>query len=154
MVSIAIATAGFLSVSTTAFSQLKAEDQITFRQSSMMFMRWNIGKIKSQVVENPNSFNKDQVIAAANAVAAVANSGIGALFSLESKTGKGWKETRLKPEYFEQPEEVKKVATAFTREANQLALVAASGEMSVIKKQFETLFEACKNCHKKFRRKD
>ena len=73
---------------------------------------------------------------------------------MESTTGKGWKETRVKPDYFEQPDEVKKLATAFTKEANLLAAVAPSGDVAVVKKRFEALFEACKSCHKKFRSKE
>jgi cytochrome c556 len=47
-----------------------------------------------------------------------------------------------------------KVANALTKEANQLASIALSGDVFSIKQQFETLFKACKSCHKKFRSKD
>lgn len=143
-----------IAVSTTAFAQIKPEDQIKFRQSAMMFMRWNMGKIKNQVVENPQSYNKEQVIAAANGVAAVANSGLGALFGPGTDRGKGWKETRIKEDYFKQPEEVKKLAMAFNKEANALLEVANSGDVNEIKIRFDKLLEACKSCHKKYRAKD
>jgi len=141
-------------LSTTAFSEIKPEDEIKFRQSGMTYMRWNMGKIENQVSKNPETYNKEQVAAAANVIAAIANSGIGALFSENSKTGKGWKDTRVKPEFFEQPEEVKKYAGTFRKEANKLAAVTESGDVNVIREQFDTVISACKECHKKFRSKD
>jgi len=139
---------------TEAIAEIKPEDEIKFRQSGMMFMRWNMGKIKQQVGANPQRYNKEEVIAAANVIAAIANSGMGALFSSNTRTGKGWKDTRLKAEYFSQPEEVKKQASAFSQEANELVKVANSADQTLIKNQFDKLFKACKSCHKKFRRKD
>lgn len=141
-------------ITSISYAELKPEDEITFRQSGMTFMRWNMGKIKSQIVDNPESYNKEQVIASARVISAVANSGIGTLFSSASETGKGWKDTRVKPEYFKQPDEVKKLANTFIQEADKLTVAANSGDIALIKDQFETLFEACKSCHKKFRSKD
>jgi len=37
------------------------EEQIRFRQSAYSFAAWNISKIKSQVVDHPETFNKDSV---------------------------------------------------------------------------------------------
>lgn len=141
-------------ISTAALAQLKPEDQIKFRQSGYTFMAWNMGKIKAQVIDNPQSYNKEQVIAAANLIAAVANSGMGALFSPESATGKGWKETRVKPEFFKQPDEVKKRAMTYIKETNELAKVAAGGDIQAIKAQFAKVGEACKGCHDNFRTKE
>jgi len=141
-------------ISTTALSEIKPEDEIKFRQSGMTYMRWNMGKIENQVSKNPETYNKEQVAAAANVIAAIANSGIGSLFSENSKTGKGWKDTRVKPDFFEKPEEVNKYASAFRKEANKLAEVTQSGDVNVIKEQFDTVFTSCKDCHKKFRSKD
>lgn len=132
----------------------KQEDQIKYRQSAMTFMRWNMGIIKNQVVTNPDSYNKDQVQAAANVIAAISNSGLGRLFSAGTETGTGWKETMVKPEFFKEPDEVKKLAKAFTEEANLLAKLAASGQVSDIQSQFDKTFEACKACHKKYRKKE
>lgn len=52
------------------------EDQIRFRQSAYSFLGWNAAKIKAQAGDHPETFNKEQVIAAANAIAAVANAGV------------------------------------------------------------------------------
>jgi len=147
-------TSGIITNSFANPEEKKAENEIKFRQSGMTFMRWNMGKIDKQVNKHPETYNKDQVTAAANVIAAIANSGIGSLFSESSKTGKGWKDTRVKPEYFEQPEKVNKFASTFRNEANKLAAITESGDVNVIRDQFDSVFKACKECHKKFRAKD
>jgi len=140
--------------SNTPLAEIKPEDAIKFRQSGYTFMRWNMGEIKKQVVSKPETYNKEQVIAAANVIAAISNSGLWSLFSEKTATGKGWKETRVKAEFFEQPDEVKKRAKVFKNEANELARVAGIGDVNMIKDQFDTLLKVCKACHKKFRTKD
>ena len=129
MKSILLLAIYLITLTTIVFAQPKPEDQIKFRQSGMMFMRWNVGIIKNQVVENPQQYNKEKVVAAANAIAAVANSGIESLFTQNSETGKGWKDTRVKKEFFEQPEEVKKHVSTFKKEANELASASRSGDV-------------------------
>ena len=143
-----------LSAPVVSTAEMKAEDAIKFRQSGMMFMRWNMGKIKQQVVTNPQAYNKEQVIAAANVILATANSGLGSLFPSNTKEGKGWHETRVKAEFFDEPDEVKKRSKKFNQEANKMVEVANTGDVNLIKEQFDNLFEACKGCHKKFRKKD
>ncbi len=140
-----------LAATTAAAVAGPLEDQIRFRQSAYSFLGWNAGKIKNQVVDHPETFNKDQVIAAANAVAAVANSGLGSLYGPGSDQGTGWKPTRLKPEFFQKQDEAAKVATAFNKEANELAKVAAGGDVAAIKAQFGKVSETCKSCHDSFR---
>jgi len=130
------------------------EDVIRFRQSAFTFISWNVSKIQQQVVEHPETFNKEQVIAAANAIAAAANSGLGALFAPGTDHGTGWRETRLKPEFFQKPDEVKKVATAFTQQANAFAKVAATDDRDAIKSEFGKLRQTCKSCHDSFRSRD
>ena len=62
-------------------AQMSVEDQIEARQAAYQFMSWNMGKIKAQAVDGDVAFNAEQMKAAANAIAAVANSGMGALYS-------------------------------------------------------------------------
>ena len=145
---LAVAVAG------TAVAQVKPADAIKFRQSGYGFMAWNMVKLKGMLVENPASFNKEQAIAAANAIQAVANSGMGALYVPGSDKGKGWAETRVKPELFTDKEGVGKVARAFNAEANELAKVAATGDAAALKVQFGKVGETCKGCHDKFRTED
>lgn len=139
-------------VAGSALAQVKPEDAIKFRQSGYTFMQWNMIKLKGMLVDNPASYNKEQAIAAANLIAATANSGMGALYVPGSDKGKGWKETRVKPELFTDREAVGKVAVAFNKEANELAKVAATGDAAALKAQFGKVGEACKACHDKFRK--
>jgi len=130
------------------------EDQIRFRQSAYSFIGWNSGKIKKQVVDQPDTYNKEQVIAAANAIAAAANSGLGALYGPGTDKGTGWRPTQLKAEFFQQPEEAKRLALAFNSAANDFARVAQGGNLGAIKTEFGKLTETCKSCHKSFRQRD
>ncbi|WP_334157460.1 c-type cytochrome [Oryzomicrobium sp.] len=132
-----------------AHAQMKTEDAIKFRQSAYGFLAWNMGKIKANLDGN---FNKEQVANAARAIAAVANSGMGALYVPGSDKGAGWKETRLKSEFFAQQEEAGKLARAFGAAANELEKVAATGDVAAIKAQFGKTGETCKGCHDKFRK--
>ncbi len=140
-----------LSVATIATAQMKPEDMIKFRQSGFTFMAWNMGKIKAQVVDGAVPYNQNQVAAAASAIAAVANSGIGTLFAPGTEQGTGWKATRVKPEFFSEPEEVRKLASDWVEQANKLAEVAAAGNQDAIKAQFGEVGKACKACHDKYR---
>ena len=98
------------------------------------------------------TFNKEQVIAAAKVVAATANSGMGALFGPGTDKEVGGEKTRVKPEFFQQPEKVRELAMAFNKEANELAKVAATGDVNAIKAQFGKTGGTCKGCHDAFRK--
>ncbi|UCV20098.1 c-type cytochrome [Ferribacterium limneticum] len=143
-----------LSCSAGAFAQqagAKPEQQIKWRQSVYQVLGWNSGRIKANV---DGQYNKDEVVRAANAIAALANSGIGSLFGPGTETGKGWKETATKPEFFKNPQKVGELAGNFNREANELAKVAATGDAAAVKAQFGNLGKACKACHDDFKAKD
>ncbi|MGZ4038864.1 MAG: c-type cytochrome [Bacteroidia bacterium] len=142
-----IALTLLLTASATAAMAGPIEEQIRFRQSAYSFAAWNVGKIKSQVVDHPETFNKDAVAAAANAIAAVANSGLGSLYGEGTDQGVGWKQTRLKPEFFQKKAEVTVAANTFNEAANELAKVAATGDINAIKTQFGKVGESCKGCH-------
>lgn len=141
-------------VTGVAFAQqaLKPEEMIKFRKAGYSFMSWNMGKIKAQVVDAPTAYNKDQVLAAARLIAATANSGMGALYGPGTDKDVGNEKTRVKPEFFQQGDEVKKLAMNFNKEANELAKVAESGDAAAIKAQFGKTGETCKACHDKFRK--
>ncbi|MDD3354327.1 cytochrome c [Zoogloea sp.] len=141
-----------LGMAAGASAQVKPEDQIKFRKAGYAFMSWNMGKIKAQVIDSPASYNKDQVLAAANLIAATANSGMGALYGPGTDKDIGAQKTRLKPEFFQQQDEVRKLGMAFVKEANELQKVAASGDVAAIKAQFGKTGESCKACHDKFRK--
>jgi cytochrome c556 len=131
----------------------KAEDQIRWRQSAYQTMAWNMGRIKANL---EGTYNKDQVVQAANVIQAIATSGMGALFQPNTSTGKGWRETNVKPEFFkpENKDEIGKIAGAYIKEAKEMATVAAGGDAAAVKTQFGKLGESCKACHDKFRKEE
>jgi hypothetical protein len=105
----------------------KAEDQIRWRQSAYHTMAWSMGRIKANV---EGTYNKDQVIEAANVIQAIVNSKMGALVPVRqqkkaragrtpasrrnsSPTGKGWARWR----------------TVLGKEGNEMAKVAATGDL-------------------------
>lgn len=137
-------------VAGTAVAQVKVEDAIKFRQSGYAFMAWNMGRIKANL---EGSYNKDEVIKAANAIQAIANSGMGALYVPGSDKGTGWEATRAKPAIFTDKEKVGKVAMAFNKEANEMAKVAATGDEAAVEAQFGKLGGTCKGCHDDFKAK-
>jgi len=149
-----LAVAIILATTATAALAGPIEEQIRFRQSAYSFLAWNTGKIKKQVVDHPETFNKEYVAAAANAIAAIANSGLGELYGEGTDQGIGWKQTRLKPEFFQKKAEVTTAANTFNEAANELAKVAATGDINAIKAQFGKVGESCKGCHDLIRIKE
>lgn len=143
-----------MTVATTAAIADPIEDQIKIRQSAYAFMGWNAGKIKSQVVDHPETFNKEQVQAAANAIAATAHSGLSALYGAGTDKGSGWKPSHLKPEFFEKQDEAKDIALSLSNEADKLVEAAATGDINAIKDQFGKVGKTCKSCHDNFRIRD
>lgn len=129
---------------------LKPEEMIKFRKAGYSFMSWNMGKIKNNL---EGTFNKDEVQKAADAIATVANSGMGALFAPGTDKTHGDQKTRVKSEFFAEPEKVREVAMNFNREANELARVAASGDAGAIGIQYKKLGDSCKACHDRYRAK-
>lgn len=129
---------------------LKPEEMIKFRKAGYSFMSWNMGKIKNNL---EGSFNPDEVQKAADAIAAVANSGMGALYAPGTDKNHGDQKTRLKSEFFAEPDKVREIATNFNREANELTKVAATGNAAAIEVQYKKLNESCKACHDRYRAK-
>jgi cytochrome c556 len=135
-----------------SFAQMKLEEAIEYRKAGYSFMSWNMGKIKAQTVDESAPFNKEQMIAAANAIASIANSGMGALY-LPGSDMKEMRGTKLKPDFFKKTEEAATIARNFTAAANNLATVAATGDKAAIARAFGETGQACKACHDKFRAK-
>ncbi|MDR1888769.1 MAG: cytochrome c [Zoogloeaceae bacterium] len=142
-----------LAFTSAAFAQqaLKPEQAIKYRQAGYSYLGWSMGKIKANV---EGTYNKADVITAANTIAAIANSGMGALYVPGSEKNVGSVKTAVKPEFFTQPQAVAKVAQAFNKEANELAKVAATGDAAAVKAQFAKVGGTCKACHDDFRQKN
>jgi cytochrome c556 len=128
----------------------KPEQLIKWRQSAYQVLAWNTGRVKANV---EGTFNKEDVIKASTVIAALANSGLGSLYAPGTETGKGWRDTAVKPELFTD-KKAGEVAAAFNKEANELAKVAQAGDVAIIKAQLGKLQSTCKACHDDFRKKD
>ena len=142
------AMAAALLASTAVQAQMKPEEMVETRQAGYQFMSWNMGKIKANL---EGEFNAKQVEAAANAIAGIANSGMGALYGPGTDKDIGSVKTRVKPELFTDKEGVGKVAVAFIAAANDLEKAAATGDKAAVQKAFGDTGAACKGCHEKFR---
>lgn len=129
----------------------KPEDQIRWRQSAYQTMAWNMGRIKANL---EGTFNKDQVVQAANVIEAISKSGMGALYQPGTDKGVGHRETNVKPEFFKEGDKVKELAMAYGKQAAEMAKVAATGDAAAVKVQFGKLGESCKACHDKFRKEE
>ena len=143
-------TLAIAAATTAAFAQQapKPEQFIKTRQSVFQLVAWNAGRVKASL---DGSYNKEDVIRASNAIAALANSGLGSLFPAGTERGKGWHDTSVKPELFEDQKRAGEHAANFSKEATELARVAAVGEPAAVKDQFAKLQRTCKTCHDDFR---
>lgn len=126
----------------------KPENLIKWRQSAFQVIAWNNGRIKASV---DGTYNKEDVIKAANSIAAIANSGLGSLFAPGTETGKGWRDTTVKPAFFTDTQKAGEAAASFSKEANELARLAQIGDPAAVKEQFGKLGRTCKSCHDDFR---
>ncbi|MCL2591655.1 MAG: cytochrome c [Betaproteobacteria bacterium] len=137
-----------LSLTSNAFAQVKPEDQIKFRRAAYGFSAWNMGKIKANL---EGTYNAEQVKAAANAIASVANSGLGALFSPGTEKSIGEQKTAVKPELFQKTTEVAKRASDFAAASNELVKAADSGDAAAVKVAHGKVSATCKACHDDFK---
>lgn len=149
-VSIAALTLALAVAGNAAAEPLTPEEQIETRQAGYSFMSWNMGKIKDNL---EGEFSPTQVSAAADAIAGIANSGMGALYGPGTDKDIGDVKTRVKPELFTNQAKVGEVAVAFIEAANNMAEVAAMAESKEdVQAAFGKLGESCKACHKEFRK--
>ena len=146
-----LATAIALAAAGSALAQQapKPENLIKWRQSAFQVVAWNTGRIKASL---DAGYDKDQVLRSANAIAAIANAGLGSLFAPGTETGKGWHDTSVKAEAFSNQARFAELGGEFAKESNELARVASSGaDAAAVKEQFGKLQKACKSCHDDFR---
>ncbi|CAH0352949.1 cytochrome c [Aquabacterium sp. CECT 9606] len=145
--------ASLLAASALALAQQapKPETLIKWRQSAFQVVAWNSGRIKASI---DGQYNKEEVIKAANTIAAISGSGLGSLFAPGTEQGKGWHETTAKPELFKNSARFAELGGNFNKEAVELTKVAATGDVASVKEQFGKLSRTCKACHDDFKSKD
>ncbi len=132
--------------------QVSPEDQIKFRKAGYAFMNWNMGKIKAQAIDGTVEYNPQQVASAANAIAGIANSGMGALFGPGTDQNVGNQTTRVEPALFDNLPDVVQLSEQFVAAANNLAEVAEGGSQGDVRDAFGKVGQACKACHDKYRK--
>lgn len=136
------------SVASWAQQAPKPEQLIKWRQSAYQVIGWNSGRIKASL---DGTYNKEEVQKAANTIAALANSGLGSLFAPGTETGKGWRDTNVKPTLFAEGSKAGEYAATFSAEANELARLAATGDAAAVRAQYGKLTRTCKACHDDYR---
>jgi len=129
----------------------RPEALIKWRQSAYQVLAWNSGRIKTALA---GQYTPLEVQAAANALAAVANSGLATLFAPGTADGKGWRETTARDEVFSDTAKFRALTEEFAREASTLARLATAGDRATVNEQFLKVAQSCKTCHEKFRQTD
>ncbi len=137
-----------LSLTSNVFAQVKPEDQIKFRKAAYSFASWNMGKIKANL---EGTYDAAQVKAAAEAIAAVSGSGLGALFGPGTDKSIGGQKTSVKPEMFQKGDEVAKLAGDFAAASNELVKAVDSGDVAAVKAAHGKVGATCKACHDQFK---
>src|ERR1700743_449041 len=127
----------------------KPENLIKWRQSAFQVVAWNSGRIKSSL---DSGYNKEQVLKAATAISAIANSGLGSLFPAGTETGKGWHDTSAQPELLANSPKFAELGGALGKGSAERVRVLSSGaDAAAVKDQFGKLQKTCKSCHDEFR---
>lgn len=147
----ALIAAMLLSPGASAQAAPRPEALIKWRQSAYQVIAWNSGRIKAALA---GQYAPLEVQSAATALAAVAGSGLPALFAPGTADGKGWRETTARDEVFNDAQKFRAQTEEFAREANTLARLAAAGDQAAVKAQFLKVAQACKACHEKYRQTD
>lgn len=98
-------------------------------------------------------YDKEQVLAAATVIQAVANAGLNPFFVPGTDKGVGFHDSKAKPEAVDpaQAAKLNEVITGFRKDANELVKVATIGDKEATRTQFGNLTRHCKSCHDDFR---
>jgi len=131
-----------------AQSPPRPEALIKWRQSAFQVIAWNTGRIRSALT---GEYDSGEVRRAANAVSAVANSGLGDLFAPGTAGGKGWRESAANAAVFDDAAKFRALSEQFAHETAELARVASAGDQQAVTRQFAKVAQTCKTCHDKFR---
>lgn len=141
-----------LATSLQANAQFDPEDMITYRQAGYSFMSWNMGKIKAMAIDGTMAWDPAQVQAAANAIEAIALSGMSVLYAPGTENDIGDTKTNVRPEMFTDAEGVAKVAIAFNQATRDLAAAAKADDRDAVRKAFAATGDGCKGCHDGYRK--
>jgi cytochrome c556 len=140
---------GLATLGTPAFAQFnKPEDAIRYRQSAMVLIGNNMGRINGQLkAATPNI----QVIQQSAAVVEFASKLPFEAFIPGSETG-GTPATRAKPELFKDTDKVKQLSEKMQGEVVKLNAAAKGGDIAAIRAAFGDVGKSCKACHDDYRK--
>jgi cytochrome c556 len=136
----------------TAFAQFLPETMIKMRRAGHAFSSWNMAKIRGMVDYSPASFEKEQVAAAADVIASIANSGMDMLFGPGTDKDVGSQKTSVTPEFFKEKDKVKELDLVYIKEANSLQKVAHAGDIKAISVQLRKVADSCYACHVRYKK--
>ena len=131
-----------------AQSAPRPEALIKWRQSAFQVIAWNSGRIKSALT---GKYDSHEIQSAANALSAIANSGLSDLFAPGTADGKGWRETSASSAVFDETAKFRALSDQFAHEAAELARVAGARDQQAVSRQFARVAQTCKTCHDRFR---
>ncbi|HUQ11024.1 MAG TPA: cytochrome c [Steroidobacteraceae bacterium] len=132
-----------------AQSTPRPEQLIKWRQSAYQTIAWNSTRLKNALAAG--TYDATEVRGAANALAAIAASGLPSLFAAGTEKGKGWRETTAAAAAFSDAAKFRQLTEEFARDAGQLAKLAAGTEAKAVREQFLKVAQSCKGCHNQFR---
>lgn len=134
----------------TAVPSSRPDQVVKWRQSAYQVIAWNNARIKASL---DGGYQRDEVLRAAQVIAALANANIGSLFAPGTDKARGWHDTAAKPELFTDARPAQ-LQSDFVREANALAQAAAGGDATVVREAFGRLGRSCKACHDSYKARD
>jgi len=129
----------------------RPEAIIKWRQSAYQVIGWNSGRIKTALAGN---YDAREVASAANALAAVAGSGLESLFPANTTQGKGWRDTTARETIWSETPKFRALNEEFAHEAAELARVAGGSDAKAVQAQFQKVARTCKSCHDRYRQTD
>ena len=149
----ALAATLTLAASAVALPQTapRPEQLVKWRQSAYQVIGWNSARLKAVLA---GTYDANAARAAANSLAALANSGLPGLFPRTTAAAKGWRPTTANAAVFDDAPEFRALSEEFAREASELARLTTGTDRDAVSKQFARVAQACRSCHDKFRQTD
>jgi cytochrome c556 len=142
-----VATASTVPVPALA-QQLKPEDQVHLRQSTMALIGYNFGTLAA-MAQGKRPFEKAEAERAAAILPHLA--ALPGRFFGEGTSDVPNVKTKAKPEIWMNMDDFKKKLEHMQHEVAMLPQAVASGDMGAFKKQVGETGKACKSCHEDYK---
>lgn len=144
----ALALAATASAVPAAAQQLKPEDQVHLRQSTMALIGYDFGALAA-MAQGKRPFDKAEAQRAADILPKLA--ALPGRFFGEGTSEVPNVKTRAKPEIWMNMDDFKKKLEHMQHEVAMLPQAVASGDMGAFKKQVGETGKACKSCHEDYK---